>query len=93
MQQRHMEPDRVRSMANTMEDVSAILRIVSTVLEAQIRILEMTAFIGNIGGAVIARYLDRIQPAIEKLSKDMAKLAEDANKSAADWERATQAGN
>jgi len=92
MQQRHMEPDRVRAMANTMEDVSAILRIVSTVLEAQIRILEMTAFIGNVGGAVVARYLERIQPAIEKLSKDMAKLAEDANKSAADWERATQTG-
>jgi len=88
-----MDPDKVRQLAATLERISSLLRVISKVLEAQMRVLQTTAFIGMVGGAAVARYLEIIQPAVEKLSKRMAKLSEDANKSALDWERATQGGS
>lgn len=84
-----MEPDKVRKMAAFLQQTASILRVVSTVLEAQMRILDATAFIGNVGGAAVARYIEVIQPAIEKLSKDLTDRSEEAIKSAKDWEDAT----
>jgi hypothetical protein len=87
-----MEPAKVRAMGNAFNGFGKTLTTVAKVLEVQMRILQTTAFIGNVGGAAVASYLSHIQPRIEQLGKQCMELGEDAIKSAADWERAQGIG-
>lgn len=91
-QDRFMEVPQVRQMADRLENVSRVLGMISDVLEAQMRILQATAFIGNVGGAAVQRYIQTIQPAIEELSNQCMEMSERARREATEWERQSQAG-
>lgn len=90
--QRHLEPARVKTIGRSFANMGQILKVISTVLETQMKILQTTAFIGLVGGLAVERYIALIQPRIENLSKLCIELSEDAIKSAEDWERAQQTG-
>lgn len=90
--QRHLEPARVKSIGRSFANMSTILKAISIVLEAQMKILQTTAFIGLVGGLAVERYIAIIKPRVDNLAKLCIELSEDAIKSAEDWERAQQTG-
>jgi hypothetical protein len=91
-QQRHMEPAKVRLMGQGFKGFANILKVVSGVLEVQMMILKTTAFIGNVGGLAVERYLGTIKPKFDNLAKMCDELGDDAIKSAQDWENAQKTG-
>ncbi len=90
--QRHMEPAKVKQIGNTLNTISSVLKVVNAVLETQMAILKASALVSMFGSLAVERYIAQIQPRVKKLSETTAELAQDAIKSAEDWERAQQAG-
>jgi len=90
--QRHLEPARVKTIGRGFANMAQVLKAISTVLEAQMRILQTTAFIGMVGGTAVERYIAVIKPRVDSLARLCTELSEDAIKSAEDWERAQQTG-
>jgi len=90
--ERYMDPQAVLQVAEKLETIGGVLRKVSQVMETLIRILDTTAFIGNVGGAAVSAYLKTIQPQIEELAKLCEEVSGFTSGSAKDWIRASQAG-
>jgi hypothetical protein len=88
--ERYIIPSKVEQIAGSFEQFGSTLKTVAQVLENLIRILDTTAFIGLVGGAVIARYLEQLQPQIEQLAKLCEELSEDAMR---EVRQAREAGN
>jgi hypothetical protein len=63
-----MDFDVVQSMADGFRTASDTLQAVSTALEAAIAILKATAFLGLVGNAALAMYLEGIKPNVDRLA-------------------------
>lgn len=88
----YMEPDLVRAISKGFGNFASVLKVVSTVLEIQMMILKTTAFIGNVGGAAVERYLSVIKPRIDELAQKCEEISQDVEVSVKKWEEATQRG-
>jgi hypothetical protein len=90
--QRHLDPIQVKAMGERYYKMAQTLKRISANLDAQMRVLETSAFKDLVGQAAVARYINSTQPRIDALAMLCGVLAEDAIKSAEDWERAQLAG-
>jgi len=63
-----MEYDVVQSMADGFNTAAETLQGVSQALEAAIAILKATAFLGLVGTAALAMYLEGIKPNVDRLA-------------------------
>jgi hypothetical protein len=81
----YMDPDKVFQMASGFGTAADILKRVSQVLEIQMRILLTTAFMGNVGGVAVERYLSIIKPQIDQLAKKCEEVSSDLNNAAKAW--------
>ena len=88
----YMETERVMQMSKAFGTASDILKRVSQVLEIQMRILDTTAFIGNVGGTAVARYLETIKPQIDQLSQKCEEISMDLDRAVKAWVEATDRG-
>jgi hypothetical protein len=78
-QEVYMNVPAVQKMANNFGTFGDILRSVSKGLHFAINALKMTAFVGAFGNFAVARWLERIQPRIDKMATKMFELKEDLN--------------
>jgi hypothetical protein len=62
------------------------------VLEGLIKILEVTAFIGLVGGLALKHFLEIIKPQIERLAEKCEELMGDLNASVDAYERGDALG-
>lgn len=90
--ERHMEPAKVRSMGNTFNTFAQILNTVATALEIALQALRAAAFISMGSTMAAERFISYWQPKIKQAGKICQELAQDCILSAADWEKAAQAG-
>ena len=67
--QLQMEFDKAESMAEKLATASAILKGVSAVIEQQMHVMQATAFIGQVGGAAVSRFLAILKPKIDAMQK------------------------
>ncbi|MCA9885824.1 MAG: hypothetical protein KC615_01755 [Anaerolineae bacterium] len=88
----HMEPARVRAMAERFSGFSTTLKVVAGILEAQMMILKTTAFIGLVGSAAVERYLAALKPQIEEMSRKCEEISQDMQIAVRAWEEAQQSG-
>jgi hypothetical protein len=63
-----MDFDVVQTMADGFRTASETLEAVSTALQVAIGILKATAFLGLVGNAALAMYLEGIKPNVDKLA-------------------------
>lgn len=82
---RHMNPSWVEQKAEQLDKYAQLLKVIREILDAQMRILETTAFIGQVGGALAARKINVLQPSLQKAEELCKKLAEKARISAKEW--------
>lgn len=73
----YMDTERVTDMAAGFKNMSEVLETVNKGLETAMHVLETTAFIGLVGGAVWARFIGMIQPAIKHLAEFCAEADKD----------------
>ena len=92
MNEVYMDVPAVRGLAKNFGTISDVLKTVSKVLEALMLILNTTAFIGNVGGAAVADYIDRVKPHIDRIAAKCEELMQDINLSATAYENGDMAG-
>lgn len=76
-----MDAPAVQNMAKTLGQVSQVLANVSKVLDMLSNTLKATAFIGLVGGMVVAQFIDAVNPFIQEMSEKCQELNEDVVKS------------
>lgn len=72
-----MDTDRVEEIAKDFSTMADVLWAVSKALEALMRILQTTAFIGLVGGYAVERYIAYIKPKIENLAQYCEEISSD----------------
>lgn len=92
MDQVYMDVPAVRDMAKAFGTISEVLQNVVKVLEMLIMTLKTTAFIGLVGGAAVAQFLEMIKPHIENLAEKCEEINGDLDKSADAYERGDALG-
>lgn len=92
MDEVYMDIPAVRTMAKNIGTVGEVLNTVSKVLEALMLILNTTAFIGMVGGAAVAHYIDMIKPHIDQLAAKCEELMSDLGTAVDAFERGDAQG-
>jgi uncharacterized protein YukE len=87
-----MEVPAVRNMSKNFQQISQTLKQVCNTLQVLSNILKTTAFIGMVGGAVVAQFIDMIKPHLDKMGQKCAELSKDLAASADAYERGDQQG-
>lgn len=77
-----MDLNRVRNFSGMFGQIGEVLQTVTKVLEGLCMTLKTTAFIGMVGGAVVARFLEMIKPHIENIAEKCGELSQDLDNSA-----------
>lgn len=72
-----MDYDVVQSMSDGFRTASETLEAVSTALEVAIAILKATAFLGLVGNAALAQYLEGIKPNVDRLAATCDEMSMD----------------
>jgi hypothetical protein len=88
----YMEVPAVRSMAKKFGDIGQVLSNVNKVLETLSTTLKAVAFIGFVGTAVVAQYIDTIKPYIKQMADKCIELGKDLSTSVDAYERGDATG-
>jgi hypothetical protein len=88
----YMDVPAVRDMAKTFGQVSEVLEAVDKVLKGLIELLNVTAFIGLVGGLALKHFLELIEPQIKKMADKCKELMRDVNASVDAYERGDALG-
>jgi len=88
----YMEVPAVRNMAKRFGEIGQVLSNVNKVLEALSTTLKAVAFIGFVGTAVAAQYIDMIKPYIKQMSDKCIELGKDLSTSVDAYERGDATG-
>lgn len=88
----YMDIPAVRGMAKTLGTVSQTLATVSKVMEALSMTLKTTAFVGLVGGTVVAQFIDAVKPHIDQMSEKCEELNQDVVASVDAFERGDAEG-
>lgn len=72
-----MDYEAVLAAAAGFENAGELLKRVSVALEAALRILQVAAFVGIVGAAVIANYINNLKPRVDKLAGTCTEMAGD----------------
>jgi hypothetical protein len=89
----YMDVPAVRDVAKTFGTISQVLSTVAKVLEALSMTLKTTAFIGLVGGAVVAQFIDMIKPHIDQMSQKCEELNGDVSAAVDAFERGDAQGS
>ncbi len=92
MNEVYMNVPAVRQMAKNFQTISEVLTTVNKVLEAMLMILKTTAFVGLVGGAAVAGYIEMIKPYVEQWIQQTQELSRDLNASVDAYERGDAQG-
>jgi hypothetical protein len=88
-----MDVDAVRNFSKNFNNISQVLKGVSRTLEMLMNTLRATAFIGLVGGAVVAQYIEFIKPQIDQMADKCEELSGDLSASADAYERGDELGS
>ncbi|MDX2160959.1 MAG: hypothetical protein SF162_06500 [bacterium] len=72
-----MNTERVLEMAKSFQNMSNVLEGVNRALEIAMDVLNTTAFIGLVGGAVWSRYIGMIKPVVQRMADYCAEIDRD----------------
>ena len=88
----YMDIPAVRGMAKKFGDIGQTLTNVNKALEALSNTLKAVAFIGFVGTAVAAQYIDMIKPYIKQMADKCTELGKDLSASVDSYERGDATG-
>ena len=73
----YMNTARLGEISNQFGQFGEILNQINNGLETAITILEVTAFIGLVGGFAVKAFLEQVQPVIERAAQKCEELSQD----------------
>jgi hypothetical protein len=88
----YMDVPAVRGMAKKFGEIGEVLSNVNKVLETLSNTLKAIAFIGFVGTAIAAQYIDTIRPYIKQMADKSTEIGKDLTTSVDAFERGDQLG-
>lgn len=88
-----MDTSRLGTISNNFSTFGENLQRISNALEATITILEVTAFIGLVGGKAVQMFLEEVQPIVQKAAEKCLELSEDLGASISAYENGDRVGS
>lgn len=88
----YMNVPAVRALSKRSQEMSETVTRVVSVLNSLSNLLRTTAFIGLVGGAVVAQFIDMIKPRFETAAENLAELSRDLDASVDAFERGDELG-
>ncbi|HEX8597829.1 MAG TPA: hypothetical protein VF952_04860 [Chloroflexia bacterium] len=88
----YMDVPAVRDLAKRFHAISEVLTAVGKTLDVLSTVLKTTAFMGLVGGAAVARFIDGIRPDIVRMAEKCAELDHDLKLSVDAFERGDDQG-
>jgi len=88
----YMDIPKVRDLSKKFGEIGQQLEQISKAMEMTIALLKTSAFMGNVGGAVQAQYLESVKPQVDGFGKKCAELGEDLEKSVKAYENGDALG-
>lgn len=89
----YMDTDAVRNMAKNFGTISEVLQGVNKALETLSNILKASAFVGLVGGAAVAFFIDSARPQIEDVAEKCEEFNKELDLSVAAYERGDEIGS
>lgn len=89
----YMDVPAVRAMSKKFGEIGRTLQSVNKMLENISKVLQVTAFIGFVGTAVVAQYINTIKPYVKQMADKCEELGKDLNTSVNAYERGDQQGS
>jgi hypothetical protein len=87
-----MDVPAVREFSTKFQQINETLTQVVKVLNTLSTVLKTTAFIGLVGGAAVAHFIDTIKPYIEQVAEKCAEISKDLTASVDAFERGDELG-
>ena len=88
----YMDVPAVRDLAKGFHTISEVLTAVGKALDALSNVLKAVAFMGLVGTAAVARFIDGIKPDIDRMAAKCAELNTDLTASVDAFERGDEQG-
>ncbi|NNJ09790.1 WXG100 family type VII secretion target [Chloroflexales bacterium ZM16-3] len=88
----YMDVPVVRDFSKKFSQISETLTQVVKVLTALSNVLKATAFIGAVGGAAVAYFIDTVKPYIENVAEKCGEISQDLTASVDAFERGDELG-
>ena len=88
----YMDVPAVRDVAKGFDTIHDVLTGVGKTLDVLSNVLKGAAFMGAVGAAAVARFIDAIKPDIERMAQKCAELNKDLNASVDAFERGDEQG-
>lgn len=83
----------VQQISKTLHTVSDVLKGIDKGLKALSHVLEVTAFMGAVGGKAVQMYVDQLEKQVRDLYEFMAELSKDTADAVTAYESGAQQGS
>jgi uncharacterized membrane protein YgaE (UPF0421/DUF939 family) len=87
-----MDIPAVENIARTFQQVSEVLKGVVTALDVLINILNSTAFIGLVGGACLAQFMEVIKRQLDQMADKTEEISHDVQAAVEAYQRGDEQG-
>lgn len=91
-QQLHMDVPRMEKVARGFHDLSGLVKKIDGQIDFQIELLKKVAFLGRVGTAAVVRYLEGLQPKVQRLSELLGVYGERLDNEIQQWKNMQQSG-
>jgi uncharacterized membrane protein YgaE (UPF0421/DUF939 family) len=88
----YMDIPAVEGIARTFGQVSEVLKGVVTALDVLINILYSTAFVGAVGGMVVAHFMEIMKRQLDQMAEKTEEISGDVSAAVEAYQRGDQTG-
>ena len=88
----YMDVPAVQDIAKTFQQITEVLKGVITALDVLINVLNTTAFMGAVGGAAVAHFMEVIKKQLEQVSQQTEEISNDVSQAAEAYQRGDATG-
>jgi uncharacterized membrane protein YgaE (UPF0421/DUF939 family) len=88
----YMDIPAVEGIARTFAQVSEVLKGVVTALDVLINILYSTAFVGAVGGAVLAQFMEVMKRQLDQMAEKTEEISTDVSAAVEAYQRGDEQG-
>lgn len=89
----YMDIPAVQDIAKTFNQVSEVLKQVVTALDVLINVINSTAFMGAVGGAAVALFMEVIKRQIDQVAEKTEEISSDVTAAVEAYQRGDAAGS
>lgn len=88
----YMDVPAVQDIAKTFQQVTEVLKGIITALDVLINVLNTTAFMGAVGGAAVAHFMEVMKRQLEQVADQTEELSKDVSQAVEAYQRGDAQG-